>query len=105
MRVRIQRKRRSRTRTDIPHAQHLALLLAAVTTPTALLAFTMALWKIGADLRLTGPFVMSAGVFSHWQTWLGIAGALFLLTSALNRFGRGAGTTPYEARAASRSRG
>jgi hypothetical protein len=64
------------------------LALASLLTPAALLAFTMAFWRMAADLRWTGEFFVSDGLLSHWQTWLGTAAVLLFLASVLNRLGR-----------------
>jgi hypothetical protein len=29
----------------------------------------LALWRIGADLKLTGDFAITQGLFSRWQVW------------------------------------
>jgi hypothetical protein len=57
--------------------------------PAALLAFTLAFWRIAADLHWTGQFFISQGIFSHWQVWLVAAAVLLLCASALNRWGHG----------------
>lgn len=95
MLVRIQLPIRSRAKVH-SRRQFFALGLAALMTPSALVAFTMAFWRIASDLRWTGAFVISTGVFSHWQIWLVNAGVLSVLASALNRYGRGTDGTVYE---------
>jgi hypothetical protein len=67
--------------------QHLALGLAALLTPVAVMAIVLALWRLGADLRTTGEFPISAGLFSHWQVWLTGAALLQFLAMILNRYG------------------
>jgi hypothetical protein len=57
--------------------------------PAALLAFTLAFWRIAADLHWTSDFFISRGIFSHWQVWLVTAAVLVLCASALNRWGHG----------------
>jgi hypothetical protein len=73
-----------------------ALFLASLAAPCALAAFTMAFWRIAADLHWTGTFVIADGVFSHWQTWLASATILFLIIALLDRYGQGghAGRSP-----------
>jgi hypothetical protein len=73
--------------------QLIALGLATLLAPAALTAFTMAFWRVAADMRWTGAFVISSGLFSHWQVWLATAAILLLFASALNRFGGGSGET------------
>ncbi len=51
------------------------------------MAIVLALWRLGADLRTTGEFPISAGLFSHWQVWLTGAALLQFLAMILNRYG------------------
>jgi hypothetical protein len=37
----------------------------------------MAAWRIAVDLGLPIPFIIPAGVLSHWQVWFGAAVVLF----------------------------
>lgn len=67
--------------------QHLALGLAALLTPAAVMAIVLAFWRLSADLRTTGDFPISAGLFSHWQIWTTIAVVLEFLAILLNRYG------------------
>jgi hypothetical protein len=92
MRVRIQWKKSKLNETNRP-GRVAALALAIVLAPGALAAFTMAGWRAAADLRWTGAFVVSTGMFSHWQAWLAAAAILLLSVSALDRYGRGGGET------------
>jgi hypothetical protein len=64
------------------------LLLAALLAPSALVAFTMAFWIIASDLRWTGEFFLTTGLFSHWQVWLCTAAILLLLSRLLDRAAR-----------------
>jgi hypothetical protein len=68
--------------------KRMALLLAALLPPTALTAAILAMWRIAADLNLTGSFAISSGIFSHWQVWLGAAIVLQVCARALNRYGK-----------------
>ena len=67
--------------------QHLALGLAALLTPIAIMAIVLACWRLSADLRATGQFPISAGLFSHWQVWLTGAAILEAFAILLNRYG------------------
>jgi hypothetical protein len=78
-----------RRNAGIARHRVIALGLASLLTPSALAAFTMAFWSMGADLSLTGDFVISTGLLSHWQVWLAAAGVLLLFARLLNRFGGG----------------
>ena len=64
----------------------IALAVASLLTPAALLAFTITLWSLAADMRWTGAFFISSGFFAHWQTWLVASAALSLLAVLLNRY-------------------
>jgi hypothetical protein len=66
----------------------LALGLAALLTPAAVLATVLGLWRIAADLNWTGSFAIPTGLFSHWQVWLGMAVLLQLGARLLNRYGK-----------------
>jgi hypothetical protein len=65
-----------------------ALLLAALLTPSALIAFTLAAWIIAAELRWTGDFFVPSGILSHWQVWLCTAAFLLAVSRLLDRFAR-----------------
>ena len=92
MLVRVQLRRPEFSGNSGERQRLAALALAAIFTPSALVAFTMALWRIAADLHWTSAFAVSKGLFSHWQVWLGTS-ATYLFASALNRYGRGRGET------------
>jgi len=48
-----------------------------------MLALVFALWRVSADLGWTESFVISSGLFSHWQVWMALAIALKLTASTL----------------------
>jgi hypothetical protein len=83
MLVRIRLRRHARGEDP---QQSLALGLAALLTPSALIAFTISFWSIAAHLHWTTDFFVSSGVFSHWQAWLIAAAALFFTARMLNRY-------------------
>jgi hypothetical protein len=70
-----------------PNAPEVALAFASLLIPSALLAFTLALWNIAADLRWTGRFLVSTGVLSHWQVWFCVAAFLLVFARLLDRYG------------------
>lgn len=78
--TRVQHKRRKN--------QHVALAMAALLTPAAVMACVLAFWRLGADVSVTGQFPISAGLFSHWQVWLALAGSLQFCATILNRYGK-----------------
>jgi len=73
-------------REHAPRLRNEALAVAALLTPSALLAFTIFFWNISSDLRWTTNFFVASGPFSHWQFWLAAAAALLLLARLLNRY-------------------
>jgi hypothetical protein len=68
--------------------QHVALALAALLTPAAVMALVLAIWPLAADLKFTGAFPIDAGVFSHWQVWLALGCSLQCIAIVLNRYGK-----------------
>ncbi len=73
--------------------RRLALALSSLLTPGTAAALALAIWRIGADLKIMGSFVVGEGLFSHWQVWLLLAVALQVLSSALARYGQGRSTS------------
>jgi hypothetical protein len=71
--------------------QGAALAVASLLTPAALIAFTVTLWSLGAELRLAARFFISGGIFSHWQVWLLGAVGLSCFAWLLNRYARSIG--------------
>lgn len=69
--------------------RELALATGALLTPAALMALVLGCWRLASDLNLTGEFVISRGLFSHWQVWMVLAGVLQTCASLLNRYGGG----------------
>jgi hypothetical protein len=69
--------------------QHVALALASLLTPAAVMACVLALWRLAADLSFTGQFPITQGLFSHWQVWVTIATSLQFSAILLNRYGKG----------------
>jgi hypothetical protein len=65
----------------------LALGLAALLTPAAVMAIVLALWRLSADLGATRVFPISTGLFSHWQIWLTGAAVLEFFAIVLSRYG------------------
>lgn len=68
--------------------QHVALALASLLTPAAVMACVLAFWRIAADLKATGQFPIASGVFSHWQVWIALATSLQCAATLLNRYGK-----------------
>lgn len=87
MRIRIRIGQGPRIQNKVGKNRHLAIGAAALLTPASVMAAILGVWRICADIGLTGEFAISTGLFSHWQVWLGIAAALQLLSLALGRYG------------------
>lgn len=68
--------------------QKLAHVFAALLTPVALMAFALGIWRIAAGFKWAGNFAIDSGVFSYWETWIGLGAALQLGSRALNRYGK-----------------
>ena len=67
--------------------RRVALALGALMTPAALMSSVLGLWRLTADMRLTGEFAIASGLFSHWQVWMFFAALLQGGAWALNRYG------------------
>jgi hypothetical protein len=89
MLVRIRLGRQPKPAAKRARNRRIALAIAALLTPGALAALVLAIWRLGADLNLTGSFAIPSGLFSHWQVWMGAAILLQVCALALNRYGRG----------------
>ena len=86
--VRLRLQKRRSTAYPPPNYQTIALAIAALLMPASLVAFTLAFWRIAADLRWTREFAISSGIFSHWQVWMAGAALLVVIAAILNRYGR-----------------
>jgi len=69
--------------------RRLAAGLGALLTPAAVMASALGLWRLAADMRWTGEFGITSGIFSHWQVWLSTAAILQWCAWILNRYGSG----------------
>jgi hypothetical protein len=86
--VRIRLNSETRVRQKRRKNQHVALALAALLTPAAVMACVLAFWRLAADMNAAGQFPIPRGFFSHWQIWLAMAGSLQFCATALNRYGK-----------------
>jgi hypothetical protein len=57
-------------------AQSAAAPVSFLIRNLALASGVLGAWRLGVDLGWTQDFFISAGVWSHWQVWLALAGAL-----------------------------
>jgi hypothetical protein len=72
--------------------RRIAVAVAALLTPAALVALLLAFWRIAADMNWAASFAIPSGLFSHWQVWMGFAVLLQLCARLLNRYGKGGDT-------------
>jgi hypothetical protein len=86
--VRVRLRRGPRIRRQGGKNRHVALALAALLAPGALMAYVLGLWKLGSDMGLMGAFAIPAGLFSHWQVWIALGFTLHACALVLNRYGR-----------------
>lgn len=86
--VRIRFGRGARIGSGRGRNRRLALAVASLLTPSALMALVLGLWRIAADLRLASDFAISRGFFSHFQVWIAAAVLLQACSLLLNRYGR-----------------
>jgi hypothetical protein len=86
--VRIQLGSGTKVRQQRRKNQHVALALASLLTPGAVMACVLVLWRIAADLKAVAQFPISSGLFSHWQVWITLAGSLQFAATLLNRYGK-----------------
>ena len=63
-----------------------ALIMSSLMTPLALMAGALGCWRIAADLKWTGEFAISRGLFSHWQVWIALAIAVQFGAFLLHRY-------------------
>ena len=87
MRVRIRLKRGPKVHKKRRKNQHVALALASLLTPAAVMAVVLAFWRLSADIKATSQFPITDGLFSHWQVWVSCATLLQLFAVVLNRYG------------------
>ncbi len=69
--------------------RHLAEAASALLTPAAVVAASLAVWRICAEFQLAGEFAIRDGPFSHWFTWLVLAATLEGSALLLARYGSG----------------
>ena len=50
-----------------------ARLLASLMNLVSISFGIFGFWRLGQDLGITGDFVFSAGLLSHWQVWMALA--------------------------------
>ena len=62
-----------------------SLVSVLLLNPGAMIALVFGLWRLGEDLGLTGPFVISEGLFSHWIVWMMLSGGLKALATMATR--------------------
>jgi hypothetical protein len=86
--VRIRLSSGTKVRQKRRKNQHVALAMAALLTPAAVMACALAFWRLAADMNATGQFPIPSGLFSHWQVWVTLAASLQCCATLLNRYGK-----------------
>ena len=66
-----------------------ALALASLMAPLALMAWALGCWRLAADLKWTGEFAITQGLFSHWQVWFAVGIAVQFAAFLLHRYAGG----------------
>ena len=95
--VRIRLSSGARLRQKQRKNQHVALAMASLLTPLAVMACVLAFWRLAADLNATGRFPIPSGLFSHWQVWVTLAASLQFCATLLNRYGKPQSILPESA--------
>ncbi len=67
----------------------IALLAGSLLTLVAICLAFMGAWRLLGDVELAGEFLYTDGLLSHWQVWLGAAGAIQYAAWRLTRYSRG----------------
>ena len=76
--------------------RRVAAALGSLLVPVAFMASVLGVWRLAADLKITGDFAIANGLFSHWQVWIASAVVLAFTARLLNRYGRGDDTAVSE---------
>ena len=66
-------------------SQEVSTFVAMLLSPAALISLALGIWRIGADLGWTDQFLISNGLFSHWQVWVALAIALQAVAATFSR--------------------
>ena len=67
------------------NTHELRRLFATLLTPVSLTGFVFAAWRLGADLRFTGDFIVADGPLSNWMVWVAIGAAVQACANSLKR--------------------
>ena len=68
--------------------RRVAAAMGSLLVPVAVMASVLGIWRLAADLKITGDFAIATGLFSHWQVWIASAVVLAFAARLLNRYGR-----------------
>jgi hypothetical protein len=69
------------------NGSELRRLFATLLTPVSMTGFVFAAWRLGADLRWTGDFIIADGPLSNWMVWVAIGAAVQACANSLKRIG------------------
>ena len=84
--VRIRFAYGSALRKTVAANRHAALVTSSLMTPVAVMAAALGCWRLAADLKWTGEFAISQGIFSHWQVWIALAVGVQFASFLLHRY-------------------
>jgi hypothetical protein len=66
----------------------IAMLSASMLTMVSICFASLGFWRLAEDVDLTGGFVYTEGLRSHWQVWLFAAGTTQYGAWRLTRYAR-----------------
>jgi hypothetical protein len=66
----------------------IAMLSASTLTMVSICFASMGFWRLAEDVDLTGGFLYTEGLRSHWQVWLFAAGTTQYSAWRLTRYAR-----------------
>jgi hypothetical protein len=84
--VRIRFSYGSALRKTVAANRQAALVTSSLMTPVAVMAASLGIWRLAADLKWTGAFAISQGIFSHWQVWVAVAVGVQFAAFLLHRY-------------------
>jgi hypothetical protein len=64
--------------------RELAAVAASLITPTCVMAYVLAFWRLAADMGLAGDSGLQ-GPLAHWQIWIILAVGLQVTQRILNK--------------------
>src|SRR4051794_39710942 len=72
----------------------IAMLSASMMTMVSICFASLGFWRLAQDVELTGGFLYTEGLLSHWQVWLFAAGTTQYGAWRLTRYAKTARNSP-----------